>query len=655
MKAIMHSKGPAIVLAGPGSGKTFVIVRRLEHLIKNGVDPSKILVITFTKAAAIEMQIRFLKLTDSAYPEVSFGTFHSIFYQIIRSNSSNHSKIEIATLKFKTETLQDILSRLKADRKLSLSEFEEGIEQIPDIISEISRIKNLDISPMECSESISVKKVFADIFDGYNKRLREFGRIDFDDMIARCHELLQNNPSIRSLYQERFEYILIDEYQDINPMQHKVVSLLLGEKKNLFAVGDDDQSIYGFRGSDPGIMLDFIESFKNYNPAMINLDINYRCGSKILLYCNKVIEENAVRFKKILRAAENNGTGGVYGRSYESRLRQMEAIASFLEKHMYELNDIAVLFRTNKEAKSLLNVLNRFGIPSNIDSDNACFYEDKAVNIAISYISFAINGHKRRDYLKIINVPMRYISRETAGKEIINERDVLGFYNDNQNRQQEVKRFFTSINMISHLRPHLAVKYLRSAVGLDKLFSGSKDALDELEKLSKEYDSLKNFLEKMTEIKETKAKSAQKKNTDSASQRVNLLTMHGSKGLEYKYVWLPDLNEGIIPSRSAVSISQIEEERRMLYVAMTRAKTALIMSYIKGNKENPMLPSRFLRPIKELWDHSPSDSSSGSSTSSSNSTSSRYRSKASETASYSASSSILPSSGSASGLLKINS
>jgi len=616
MKAIMHAKGPAMILAGPGSGKTFVIVRRLLQLIKSGADPSKILVITFTKAAAIEMQIRFLKLTDNSYPEVSFGTFHSVFYQIIRNNSSKASKIEIANYKLKTEIITDILISFKSSKKITNDEFEDGLEQMDGILSEISRIKNLDIKPENCQESICLKKVFPEIFECYNRRLKEFSVIDFDDMIVRCYELLCNNESIRKFYQEKFKYILIDEYQDINPMQYKVVNLLLGDEKNLFAVGDDDQSIYGFRGSRPEIMLDFMDSFKDHGAVMINLDTNYRCGKKIVTSAMKVIEENKVRFKKILKASEENGPGGVYARVYESRRRQMEAIAEFLTSHLNELDDIAILFRTNKEATSLLIVLNEYNIPTNLDGESSSIFDDNAVKIVLSYISFAISGQKRGDYLKIINVPMRYIARDTAKKESVVESDVTDFYEDNYKRIKAVKKFFSEIKMIKRLRPILAVKYIRTSVGIDKCFPGSKKSLDELEKIASDHDNTKKFLEYAKENKE------KKKTSGSKGKRVNLLTMHGSKGLEFKYVWLPDLNEGIIPSRSAVSSDQIEEERRMLYVAMTRAKSALIMSYIKGSKENPMLPSRFLRPVKDLFNHS-SDSSSGRSTSSSNSTSSK--------------------------------
>ncbi len=616
MKAIMHSNGPAMILAGPGSGKTFVIVRRLVRLIENGVDPSKILVITFTKAAAIEMQIRFLKLTDSSYPEVSFGTFHSVFFQIIRNNSSKDSNIQIASYKLRIEIIRDILSMLKSSSKITNDEYDDGIEQVDGILSEISRIKNLGINPSECLESICLRNVFPEIFADYNRRLKEFSQIDFDDMIVRCYELLIKNPAVQKFYQEKFKYILIDEYQDINPMQYKVVGLLLGEEKNMFAVGDDDQSIYGFRGSRPEIMLEFMDSFKDHGAKMINLDINYRCGEKIVSSALRVIEENHVRFKKKLSAYKENGEGGVYARVYESRKRQMEAIALFLEKHLDELDEIAILFRTNKEAQSLLGVLNGYGIPTNLDNKAVSIYDDKAVKTLLSYISFAINGHKRVDYLRIINVPMRYISRDTAPNEVVNERNVYRYYTDNYKRLMEVKKFFSSINMIKHLRPMLAVKYIRNTVGIDKCFPGSKQALDELEKLSLDYDDLGKFLEHDNE------KKINSENKDAKNKKVNLLTMHGSKGLEFKYVWLPDLNEGIIPSRSAINSSQIEEERRMLYVAMTRAKSALIMSYIRGTKENPMMPSRFLRPVKDLFDHSLA-SSSGRSTSSSNSTSSK--------------------------------
>ena len=640
LKAIEHDTGPAMVLAGPGSGKTAVIVERLRTLIEERkVPPSSILVITFTRAAAIEMQYRFMKITDSSYPEVSFGTFHSIFYQILRSSSSNkNSRIEIATESFKYEIIKDILSSFRGKGLIIADEYEDYLQEIPDIISEISRIKNMALPPEECNEAISARRIFPELFLGYNKSLMEFGKIDFDDMIERCYRLLFDNPGILLNWQKRFRYILIDEYQDINPIQYKVVKLLAGDNPNIFAVGDDDQSIYGFRGSDPGIMLKFKESFSEYNPRMINLNINYRCGKEILESALKVIDENTVRFQKNLKAFERNGAGTVVARRYADKKRQGEAIALFLDKHRDNLSEIAILCRTNSEAMQIAGVLKEYQIPSNLEDRKRSFILDKGVTLILDYISFAYKGHKRSDFYRIVNKPMRYISRESAGKEFVHEAEVLKYYKGNRERQKKVQEFFRCIDMIAHLRPALCVRYIRKTVGIDKLFPGSKTELEEFFEYAREFDDMKLFLRDVEDrIQIETDKSAGNKKKAGQGKRVNILTMHGSKGLEFKIVWLPDLNEGIIPSRNATEVLQIEEERRMLYVAMTRAKQALIMSYVTGNKENPRLPCRFLRPIKDLWDinykedQTYSDSSSGISTSSSNSASSRYRSKASVT------------------------
>ncbi len=632
-KAITHFRGPAMVLAGPGSGKTRVIVERLKFLIEEKrVPPSSILVITFTKAAAMEMQYRFLKITDSSYPEVCFGTFHSVFYQIIKQTSSpKDSRIEIATESFKYEIIRDTLSSLKENGKLSKQDYEDSGELLPDIISEISRIKNMGADPLENQAPELVKNCFFDIFRGYNKALLDFGRIDFDDMIERCYRLLLNNSEVLKQWQERFEFILIDEYQDINPMQQRVVELLCREHKNLFVVGDDDQSIYGFRGSDPGIMLGFSDAFQDIECSVINLDINYRCGKEILETAIKVIDENTVRFKKDLKASALNGGGRVYARKYENKTKQYDAIVYFLKKHMDNLSDIALLFRTNSEATALSLVLKENDIPSNLEERNDNLLKDRGVKLCYSYLCFAFCGYKRSDFLKIMNQPMRYISRDAAGSDVISEREILAFYRGNPKRQSAVKLFFSQISILRRLRPNLAVRYIRKSIGIDDLFPESKSKLDELMNKAGCFPDMKSFIEYLGELEKDLLTKKDDKEKNSRGNRVKLMTMHGSKGLEFDYVWLPDLNEGIIPSRSATGKLKTEEERRMLYVAMTRAKKALIMSYITGSKDSPMLPTRFIKPIKRIWDESYKEgyssseveSSSGSSTSSSNSASSR--------------------------------
>ena len=650
LQAVCHTEGPAMILAGPGSGKTYVIVRRLQYLIEEfGADPASILVITFTKAAAIEMQYRFTKLTDSSYPEVSFGTFHSVFYRIIRESlNGKNSKIDIATEKLKIEIIIDILSLLLREKKLGQEEYESALEQVPEILSEISRLKNTGEDPSMCCEGLSVKHCFTEVFNGYGRRLREFGKIDFDDMISRCHDLLSENRSILENWQKRFRFILIDEYQDINRMQYRVVKLLCGSSNNLFVVGDDDQSIYGFRGSAPGIMLEFGNEQQPLSPGtgiirtprVINLGINYRCGKEILAAATEVIEANKVRYKKQLTADTGNGKGKVIARRYKSRNIQNDQIIQFLKNHSGDLSKIAILYRTNSEARALSEILRANGIPTNLDEEEKTMFEDKAVELCAAYISFA-HGKKRSDFYRIMNQHMRYISRDCAQTETVRERDVVDFYKGNLKRQNTVKKFFREINMIGHLRPALSIRYIRKNIGIDKMYPKSQAVLDEFQKAAAEYENTKMFMDwiksEQEKLEEKSGNSGEKKSRSGSGNRVKLLTMHGSKGLEFDIVWLPDLNEGIIPARSATSAASIEEERRMLYVAMTRAKQALIMSYITGDENNPMLPTRFLRPIRKLWDNvysgkaradetggqTSSEPSSGSSTSSSNSASSR--------------------------------
>jgi DNA helicase-2/ATP-dependent DNA helicase PcrA len=577
------------------------------------------------------MQYRFMKITDSSYPEVSFGTFHSIYYQIIRnSNICKNSNLTLVNGSFKYEMIRDILSLLKSQGKINSDEYQDSIESISDIISEISRIKNTGGNPADVSNSLVFKRYFYSIFELYKMRLAEFSKIDFDDMIIKCYEILSADRNILDFWREKFRFILIDEYQDINPMQYRVIKLLSEGRDNVFAVGDDDQSIYGFRGSDPGIMLDFPKSFGDKEVKVINLNINYRCCKRILDNSLMVIGDNKERFVKELNEGPGVGNGSVVARRYESRQKQYEQIALFLKKHEDELSNIAILFRTNSEAMALSTVLCSYGIPNNLEAGNGAIYENEAVKLCLDYLSFAYEGHKRSDFFKIMNHPVRYISRDSALKDLVTEREVSEYYRGNQERLKSVKELFRHLNMIEHLRPSLSVRYIRRTIGIDKLYPGSMDVLDEFEKEASNYENTIKMLMEIREradfekdrVKELRAKA-------SRGNVVKLLTMHAAKGLEFDMVWLPDLNEGIIPSRNATTDKETEEERRMLYVAMTRAKKALIMSYITGTKENPMLPTRFIRPIKGLWDEiynktqTSSEPSSGRSTSSSNSASSR--------------------------------
>lgn len=626
-EAITHKDGPAMILAGPGSGKTFVIVHRIKFLIEIlGVSPSSILVITFTRSAAYEMQQRFMKITDSSYPEVSFGTFHSIFYQIlntIRNGLGKRVSIEVASESFKTKLMTDVLFEIikeNPDKYKDLKNSSEIYDIAKDILSEISRVKNTGKTE-KYSQDIPFNEHFDDIYNRYHRRMREFGKLDFDDMILECiNELSKGNNSFR----DKYKHILIDEYQDINKMQKKAVDLIKSDNCNLFIVGDDDQSIYGFRGSDPTLMRLFYEENKKDGIKLIRLEANYRSGAGIINAAMRVISDNKMRFKKNSFAANDNIKDRVIARRYISRKQQDRAIISFIQKYKGSLSDIAIIFRTNSECFNMAQVLNGYGIPNNLEDMKYKNQNNEAVELCIAYLEFAYLGMKRSDFYKIMNKPLRYISREAVKDEYVSEGRLLRYYEGNRERCREIKSLFRHIRMLSHLRPSLCIRFLRKQVGIDKLYPKDADSLERLYEDACKCPDTKDFI-KEYRLKNNSDTGKEKTKIKSGSDRIKIYTMHGSKGLEFRYVWLPSLNEGVIPSRSVVSDMETEEERRMLYVGMTRAKEALIMSYVTGDDNNQMLPSRFLKPIKDLWkiDHKDSDSSSGRSISSSNSTSSR--------------------------------
>ncbi len=574
------------------------------------------------------MQQRFTKETDSLYPEVLFGTFHSIFYQILRiSSPKDRESVTIITEKQKYGFFNAFLSELRLSvQKKRKDMSKQGICDLPDeieftgetikeLLSEISRLKNEGLGASCCNKDVPLSAYFTDIFNEYSGFMRDQRLIDFDDMVLLCHDLLKKNKEVLKLWQSKFKYILIDEYQDINRMQFEVIRMLTGNDKNIFVVGDDDQSIYGFRGSKPELMLGFEDFFTG--TKKIILDVNYRCAPEILNTSLKVINENKVRFKKDIVAGKEDTKGTVKGAKFVDKNEQYTGIIKMInslldngEVHSYK--DIAIIFRTNMEASAMARCLIENKIPCMYREKIVSLYDKPHVRDVLSYISFACDGQKRSDFLRIMNQPLRYFSRECAPNEIVREKDVLDYYirKSRLGMAGSAQKFFKDIDMIKNLRPYLAVSYIRNVIGFnsyinDKYIS-DKDLrtqimsdLDELGKQLydfKSYDELKRFLEEERAIAEN-----MKKAPITEKKGVRVMTMHASKGLEFENVFIPDLNEGVIPSRKSISENSIEEERRMLYVAMTRAKKRLYLSYVEGDKNNPMRKSSFLRPINELF------------------------------------------------------
>lgn len=613
LAAIEHINGPAMVLAGPGSGKTFVIIHRIRHLIENaGIDPQTILVITFTKAAAMEMQSRFQKLTDQKYPEVHFGTFHSVFYQIIRLSMSGN-RLELITEKEKNNILQHILKNLKDEylyhNMPQDAELMEGsIDNIRQLLAEISRIKNDGKGPDACEDTHPFKKYFIRIFESYQGMLIELGKIDFDDMILACLHLLQNNPALRKKWQDMFQYILIDEYQDINRIQFAIIQILALPSQNLFIVGDDDQAIYGFRGSKPEIML----HFEDYYPQMkkVFLNINYRCCEAILNVANNIIGENTTRYQKELKAEKRENTGQVKAYAYTTRQMEYAGIVSYFKEHHDCVNQSAVIFRTNAEAAAMAEMFAGSGVPYVLQEKTKSQYEDPVIQDILAYLDFACGGQKRRHFFMIMNKPLRYIKRESAANsENITQDTILQFYRDQPQMQKTVNKLFRDFEMLKHLRPFLAIRYIRFEIGyedyaLKRVNPGERELLrnkmDWLQESARNYIDYHSFMKHISECIED-IQSQTTPACDAVRTGIRLLTMHASKGLEFDTVWLPDLNEGVLPNRRSINPMQIEEERRMLYVGMTRAKQTLMLSYVTGTKDNPMLPSRLIRCIRQLW------------------------------------------------------
>mgnify|MGYP003585081571 FL=1 len=606
--AIAHTDGPAMVLAGPGSGKTFVIVQRIRFLIESAhIDPQTILVITFTKAAALEMQSRFLKLTDQNYPEVHFGTFHSVFYQIIRLSLSG-TRLELITEKEKYHILQHILKELAqnyqyAGKTEDAENLNASADVIREILSEISRIKNDGRTPAQCDETHPMKKYFEQIFPAYQKMMKELGKIDFDDMMTDCLSLLKRNPALLEKWRSVFRYILIDEYQDINLLQFQIIQLLAAPHNNLFIVGDDDQSIYGFRGSRPDIMLNFRSFYPDAKSVF--LGINYRSCPEILQVSAAVIAENKIRFQKEMVAGETQQSGAFALTSYPSRQLEYTDIIRHLKAAPEAQSGSAILFRTNAEAAAAAEMLAEAGLPFQSREQLKSPYEDPVIEDLLMYLKFACEAPKRQYLFRIMNKPVRYIRRESIPAERVLQNDMLRYYHAQPSMQHTIRKMFRDFEMLQHLRPSLAIRYIRFETGYEAFVMQQqkgaartelKEKMDQFQKKAGDYMDSRSFLRAIEEAKENFADNIQDRPKKTG---VHLMTLHAAKGLEFDTVYLPDLNEGIIPNRKSVTDTQIEEERRMLYVGMTRAKQALCMSYITGTGENPMMPSRLIRCLKQ--------------------------------------------------------
>lgn len=622
----MHTAGAAQVFAGPGSGKTYVIVHRIRQLITGqGIDPSHILVITFTKAAALEMQERFFRLMEPERPPVRFGTFHAVFYHILKQ-SAQYRDYVIITESERRKLVRQIIHMHK--RFACLQE-----EDMDSVIASLSAYKTASVIKPPPVQKIGEQDILF-LADEYASYLREFKQMDFDDILCHCHELLITQPGILARWQEQFRYILIDEFQDVSPNQYEIVKLLAAPENNLFIVGDDDQSIYGFRGASPDIMRDFMKDYPEV--CRIFLDVNYRCNGQIVEAAGRVIGENHNRVGKQVHAAHEEGAGmrlHIFASAAEEEEKLVEALEQKKEQEL--LATCAMICRTNYECAMWAQTLRRRQIPFTMKEAPKNRFRHFVIQDITAYLALAQGDLARTHFLRIMNRPVRYLRRESAFREQISERELTVYYRNVPTLQACIRKMFRDLKCMCALKPHLQVHYVRKVIGYDGYLMDkygadkARELLEtaaEFQEFAKAFHTVPEMNDYISQYSETMQEIQACKNEEKG---IRLMTMHASKGLEFDTVYLPDCQEGRIPSARSQTEEEIEEERRMLYVAMTRARRELCLMAYKG-KSGKDVPSRFLTCLCQ----------SSSDTNSSNSAESRYSSNASVTASYSSSSSI---------------
>ena len=602
-EAVGHGTGPMLVLAGPGSGKTLVITERTKNLIiSQGVDPSRILVITFTKAAATEMKERFFRLMGGKKCPVTFGTFHAVFFSILKHAYGFHAG-NIIKEEQRFALVRKIITKMRL-------EYEDENEFIGDILGEISLVKNSGI-PIEHYYSKNCgKEIFEQIYQSYEGRMRQNRLIDFDDMLVYCYELFTQRKDILSAWQRKFQYILIDEFQDINKIQFDIVKMLAEPENNLFIVGDDDQSIYRFRGAKPEIMLGFEQAYPQ--AKRILLDVNYRSGKEIIEASLRLIAHNKARFAKKIQPYRES-TKGVCYQVYENQQEESRAIIrNILEEcekgHSY--NDFAILFRTNTQQRILMEQLMTYNIPFRTRDNIPNLYEHWITRDILTYIRLAMGSRERRDILQIMNRPKRYITRESVDQETI-ALDVWAeyFYEKKQPWVAErIEQLEADLRVLSRISPYAAINYIRHAIGYEEYLKEYADyrrisednlieILDELQDSSREFKNYGEWFDHMDAY--TEELKEQKRQQEMLTDCVSLATLHSSKGLEYPIVYLLDVNEEIMPYKKAVLDADLQEERRMFYVGITRAKEALYVNSVKAYNGKEVKISRFVEEMIE--------------------------------------------------------
>ena len=595
-KAVCHETGPMLVLAGPGSGKTTVLLCRISRLLERGLaKPQEILALTFSKAAAEEMKSRFENLNGAS--GVSFGTFHSIFFRILRSRYGwNVEQI------FQEEERRSILRNSIEAEKWDIPDLEEYISQF---FSQLSLMNSELEQPNRFTPVGMPVEEFRKLYRAYEGYKERHEKLDFDDMLTQCYQLLREDAAVREYWQRKYKFILVDEFQDVNQAQFACLQILAEKHQNLFVVGDDDQSIYAFRGARP----DFLLRFPTLYPAAkkVTLNTNYRSTERIVNLAERVIGNNEVRFVKNMKGIGEAGDKVTFFLA-EDAAKEAAHIAEKIGRLLDEgvpLTEIAVIYRTNLQGGAFARELYKRGIPYDLRDNSGNVYEHWVAKDLLAYLLLAENEESDSALRRILNKPKRYI-----GKDLLAEAEAMPYTllrsffvcpSLKGWQEENLENLRIDLNQIRKRTPYDALKYIRKVIGYDEYLEEFaayrrtsaqvlQEIADEIMETAKDCADVRSFREQLErlslQMKEQSRKKGQKRNG------VVLMTMHGAKGLEFRAVFLPSLVEGIVPHEKGMDT--VAEERRLFYVAMTRASEKLCLSAILQRYEKERKPSRFL-------------------------------------------------------------
>lgn len=598
-KAVEHKDGPMMVLAGPGSGKTAVITQRVKYLIDTHyVNPASILVITFTKAAAGEMKERFFRLAGRRSLPVTFGTFHAVFFMILKY-AYGYRASDIVQEDQRFQFMKQTAARMRLD-------YEDENDFISSLLAEISMVKNSGIKMEHYYATSCGEDVFRQMYAAYQNFLQTSHLIDFDDMLVYCKELFEQRKDILAGWQKRYPYILIDEFQDINQVQYEIVKMLAGKKQNLFLVGDDDQSIYRFRGAKPEIMLHVEKDFPMLQKIVLNK--NYRSPEEIVRLSERLISYNQVRFPKKVSAVSEY-PGMIRNLSFPHQKEENKYLVSEILRKARQgisYDDMVVLFRTNQQPRLLMEYLMQYNIPFRTKEKIPNIYDHWITKDILCYIKIAQGSRQRSDFLRIMNRPKRYLSRDSLPYDTVAFDVWEEYYEEAEWMVQRLHKLEGDLEMIRQMKPYSAVNYIRKAVDYEGYlreiaqirhidYEELITVLDELQEGARPFTTYEAWYLHMDDVKE-KLKHRQE---EMETEAVTLSTFHGVKGLEYDYVYIPDINEGILPYRKSVLDADIEEERRLFYVGITRSKKELTLCHCSQINNREMKPSRFLDELAD--------------------------------------------------------